>query len=76
MPRPVCPGDISTDVDGYIYCTSVGVPVTWQSVPEFDIELLDQADLAGFFAAGFVMVGISWAIGLSAAMILRAIQRA
>jgi len=44
--------------------------VPWVVVPDFDFSQLDAPSASGAFAAGFVLVGIGWAIGKSFGVVL------
>ncbi len=60
----VCPGVIVTDASGVPACQDqLGAPLAWEQVVPFDVSQLDGDQLAGAFAAGFVIVGTAWAIG-------------
>jgi len=43
--------------------------------PPFDVSQLDQLQLTEAFAAGFIMVGIAWAIGFAVRTIVNFIRR-
>lgn len=59
-----CTAVLSTSALGAAQCTDGGgTPVAWVAVPEFDFSQLDMPTASGAFAAGFVLVGIGWAIG-------------
>lgn len=70
-----CPGNISTNLTtGYPSCVDAsGGVLAWVVVPEFDPSQLDAPSVASSFAAGFVLVGISYAIGKAAGLVLKAI---
>lgn len=75
MARASCPGTIQTDASGYPFCTDdVGTPLTWVEVADFDLSELETADLGGAFAAGFVIVGTAYVIGLAARTLIRAVR--
>jgi hypothetical protein len=46
-----------------------------QAGAAFDVSMLDSATMAGAFAAGFVVVGMTWAIGWGFRTILNMIGR-
>lgn len=76
MARPVCPGIIVTDLYGVAACQDdMGAPLSWESIPEFDIEDIDPVTAGEFFAAGFVIIGTCWVIGFGVRSILRVIAR-
>lgn len=60
-----CPGtEIQTGAAGEALCVDgLGAPVAWQAVEEFDVSQLEADQLAGAFAAGFVICATGWAIG-------------
>jgi len=71
-----CPGFLFTDVDGYPYCEDgTGAPLAWTEIPEFTTADIDLDEAAGFFAAGFVMIGTAWAIGFGIRQLLDIIRR-
>lgn len=75
MARPRCPGVIVTDVNGVPACEdTMGAPLAWEEIPEFDIADLDPVLGAEYFAAGFVIIGTCWVIGFSVRAILRVIR--
>lgn len=60
----ICAGVIVTDAAGVPACQDqLGAPLAWQQVPQFTASALEADQLAGAFAAGFVIVGTAWAIG-------------
>jgi hypothetical protein len=63
--RVTCPGaQVMTGAEGQALCLdSLGEPVAWEVVAEFEPSMLEAEDLAGAFAAGFIVVGTGWAIG-------------
>jgi hypothetical protein len=65
-----CNADVTTSSTGAAQCTAGGVAVAWTVVPDFDFSQLDSASSAGAFSAGFVLVGIGWAIGRSFGVVL------
>ncbi|HTD72155.1 MAG TPA: hypothetical protein VK652_01410 [Steroidobacteraceae bacterium] len=75
--KATCPGfTISTGSSGELLCLdSLGAPVAWEVQPEFDVSQLESEDLAGAWAAGFVLVGTAWAIGYGFRSVLRMIGR-
>lgn len=75
--RVNCPGvTVATGSAGEALCLdSLGAPVAWEVQPEFDVSQLETEQLAGAFAAGFVIVGTAWAIGYGFRQVLRMIGR-
>jgi len=75
--RVSCPGvTVLTGLGGEALCVDgLGAPVAWEIQPEFDVSMLDADDLAGAYAAGFVIVGTAWAIGWGFRAVLRMIGR-
>lgn len=63
--RISCPGaQVLTGSSGEAVCAdALGAPVAWEVQPEFDVADLESDQLAGAFAAGFVLVATGWAIG-------------
>lgn len=75
--RVNCPGfTVATGSAGEVRCLdSLGAPVAWEVQPEFDVSQLESEQLAGAYAAGFVLVGTAWAIGFGFRQVLRMIGR-
>lgn len=75
--RVSCPGtQVLTGTNGEPLCLdSVSAPVAWEIQPEFDVSQLEAEDLAGAYAAGFVIVGTAWAIGYGFRQVLRMIGK-
>ncbi|HEX3912691.1 MAG TPA: hypothetical protein VHW71_04220 [Steroidobacteraceae bacterium] len=66
-----CTALISTSASGAVQCLDgTGTVVPWVAVPDFDFSQLDSATASGAFAAGFVLVGIGWAIGRAFGVVL------
>lgn len=63
--RVTCPGtQVLTGSAGEPLCAdSLGAPVAWEVVPEFEVSSLEADQLGAAFAAGFVIIGTGWAIG-------------
>lgn len=75
MPQISCPGVVQTDVDGYPLCRDLlDAPLAWTEENPFSLDDLETADLGGAFAAGFVIVGTAYVIGLGARTLIRAIK--
>lgn len=71
MTQITCAGNVVTDTNGVAMCQDAGgAALPWTSQPAFSIESLDPAIAGGAFAAGFVLVGASWAIGRGAKIVL------
>jgi hypothetical protein len=71
-----CPGVVSTGADGSALCTDgAGNVVQWVSVPPFDVSQLDYGQAGSAFAAGFVIVGMCWALGRAVGAILDAVRK-
>lgn len=71
-----CPANVVTLTDGALAChDGGGATVAWIVTPDFDVSMLDPAELGGAWAAGFVLVGISFAIGRSFSLLLEFIRR-
>ncbi len=72
-----CPGTITTDTTtGAPDCTNgTGTVVAWQVVPPFDVSQLDYGEAGQAFAAGFVLVGMCWGLGMAVGAIMRTIRR-
>jgi hypothetical protein len=74
--RIECPGVVVTDSNGAALCQdTVGAPLSWTTIPSFDIESIDNAVAAEAFAAGFVIVATAWAIGRGVSIVLGVIGR-
>lgn len=60
-----CPGfAIQTGTLGEALCVDhLGAPVAWEAVPEFEVSALDVTQLSGAYVAGFILIGMGWAIG-------------
>ncbi len=66
-----CTASVSTSALGAAQCVDgVGAPVAWVVVPDFDFSQLDAPMASGAFAAGFVLVGVGWAIGRAFGVVL------
>jgi hypothetical protein len=71
-----CPGNVQTLADGAPACVDgSGAPLAWTSVPPFDVSQLDYGQAGSAFAAGFVIVGMCWALGKAVGAILAVIKR-
>lgn len=71
-----CPANVVTLTGGELACQdSMGGAVAWLVQPSFEISDLDPELLAAAFAAGFVIVGTSWAIGKGAKIVLSMLGR-
>jgi hypothetical protein len=71
-----CPGNVVTDMAGAPLCLDgSSAPLTWVSVPVFDITSLDTVQAGEAFAAGFVIIGTCWAIGKAIGLILSVVRR-
>lgn len=74
MAIPSCPGVI-VDNAGVLACEDGSSnPVAWESVPTFTIDDIDFDTAGSAFAAGFVIVGMAWAIGWVCRALLRTIS--
>jgi len=72
----ICPGVIVTDGAGVPACEDqLGAPLAWIQQQPFDPNLVDPAIASMAFASGFMIVGISWALGRGARAVLDAIRR-
>lgn len=49
--------------------------VSWVSVPPFDVSQLDYGQAGEAFAAGFVIVGMCWALGKAVGAIMDAVRK-
>ena len=72
-----CPGTIVTNsATGGADCTNgSGAVVAWQTIPPFDVSQLDYGEAGQAFAAGFVMVGMCWGLGVAVGAIMKVIKR-
>lgn len=72
-----CPGTIVTNgTTGGADCTNGSGGVTaWQTIPPFDVSQLDYGEAGQAFAAGFVMVGMCWGLGVAVGAIMKVIKR-
>lgn len=52
----------------------MGAPLAWESIPEFDIELVDPVVAGEAFGAGFVIVATAWVIGFGVRALLSQIR--
>lgn len=74
--RADCPANVVTLTDGVLGCQDgSGGAVAWVVVPEFAISDLDAGQLAGAFAAGFVVMGTAFVIGQGFRHVLDMIRR-
>lgn len=63
MSQPTCPGVIVTASTGEPQCQDeLGAPLAWTTTPAFSVESLDPVMASGAFAAGFLIVGMGWAV--------------
>lgn len=59
-----CPATVVTATNGAALCQDVtGAAVAWVQVPAFTISQLDTSFAGEVFGAGFVIVGMFWALG-------------
>lgn len=65
-----CSATITTSAAGAVQCVNGAVAVPWTFIPDFDFTQLDAPTASGAFAAGFVLVGVAWAIGKSFGVVL------
>jgi len=73
--RLECPHTVVTLAAGEVACQDgAGAPVAWLVEPSFDVSELDSGQLAGAWAAGFVLVGTALVIGKGFAALLDAIR--
>ena len=71
-----CPGTVTTDAAGAPDCTNgSGTAVAWQAVPPFSVSELDYGEAGQAFAAGFVIVGMCWALGQAIGAIIKPVKR-
>lgn len=76
MARAYCAGTIVTDVSGVPVCQdTMGAPLEWQSIEDFDPSQIDPLVAGPYFAAGFILVATCWAIGKGVGMLLTVIRR-
>lgn len=69
--RVECPGIVDTDSVGAPLCSDgAGVVLAWVPVGVFDPADIDLAVGSAAFAAGFFIVGMTWAIGRGVRVVL------
>lgn len=72
----ICQGTIVTDGSGVPACLDQqSAPLAWIQQAPFDPNLVDPAVASMAFAAGFMIVGISWALGRGVRAVLDLIRR-
>jgi hypothetical protein len=70
-----CPGVVATGSDGSPQCTNgAGGVLSWVAVPPFDVSQLDYGQAGSAFAAGFVIVGMCWALGKAVGLIMSVLR--
>lgn len=71
-----CPATVTTDATGAPLCLDgTSAAVAWQVTPEFDPSQIDPLLGSQYFAAGFVIVGICWALGKAVRTVLATIGK-
>lgn len=74
--RADCPANLVTLASGELACQDgMGGAVAWVEIPEFDVSQLEVEQLAGAFAAGFVVMGTAFVIGQGFRHLLDMIRR-
>ena len=70
-----CPANVVTSASGSAQCvSSSGAPVQWVAVPPFSVAQLDTTQSGEAFAAGFVIVGMCWALGRAVKLIMSVVR--
>jgi len=65
-----CTGEVSTGMAGEALCSTA-----WVSSDDWTVSELDPAMVASAFSAGFVLVGIAYALGHAIRIIISAVRR-
>ena len=72
---PVCPGNITEDVNGMLLCDSAWTWLDASVLPvPFDYSQVDPLVIAQMFTSGFVLVGSIWIVGKVVSVILSMIR--
>lgn len=71
-----CSGTVVTSSTGSAQCTDGnGNVIAWTVSPAFSVSQLDTTEAEQAFAAGFVLVGMSWGLGKAVGLILEVVRR-